>query len=336
MVRQNRKTRRLGRFAALALLAGFAAGSASAMLPDDKPRRQREARRLGQIQGMDIYVQNYGASDWSRVTSDLFAHPGAAGNPAVMSIPLSLGNVYLNRFEARHDSTNLERAIQMFERVTALYALWAGREGSGSVVSYLDISLSRLDAECDVGRLQPRIDALWQAARAITAAEAEAASGFRIAESILPVVGEEDASRASLFAAAGNFLADDSRARIWQESARQAASLFSPSACQTQETMLVLSQGALAYQLVGHGDPLEFEAILHGASQTSADCPQLRLEYETTGPVAAVAPGASLGLAIRDSRIVAYRLGVYLKQFPPGSQCSGDDEGDGFVVDFRP
>src|SRR5262249_57004939 len=137
--------------------------------------RSPAERRLIEMRIMNIYGLNYGATNWSGVTRGLSAHPGDAGNTAVMSIPLSLGNVYLNRYETGQDPADLGRAIQMFERVTGNYGWWAAREGSGSVVSYLDLSVSRLRAECDVGLVQSQVDALVGSAAVITAEEADAA-----------------------------------------------------------------------------------------------------------------------------------------------------------------
>jgi hypothetical protein len=296
-------------------------------IPGQRPRRHRAAIRASLIKQTNVFGQNYGAADWSGVTSELMAHPDGAGNPAVMSIPLSLGNVYLNRFEVGHDGANLERAIQMFERVTSLYVLWGKREGAGSVVSYLDISLTRLEGECDVGEFASRIDALWNAAMTITADETGVPAPVEML-SILPIGEREDASRAALFAAAANFLADDPRAETWERAGRELASRFSPAVCQTQETFLALSQGALAYRLLGRGSPAEFDSNLHGARLTFAQCPGLKFDYVTTGPVAAVAPGESLDNAVSDSRVVAHWLFAYLELFPPGSGCLEDDGED--------
>jgi hypothetical protein len=248
-----------------------------------------------------------------------------------MSIPLSLGNVYLNRFEVGGDPGNLEQALQMFERVTSNDYLWRGREGAGGVVSYLDISLARLDGECDVGALRPRIDALWDAAMTITAEETGVPAPAEMLAT-LPIADAEDASLAALFAVAANFLADDPRAEVWESRARELASHFSPSVCQTPETVLALSQGALVYRLLGRGTPAEFDSNLHTGGTTSAQCPKWNSLYATTGPVGAVVPGESLNLAISDSRVVADRVIRYLRLFAPGSQCVEDDGDDSLFV----
>src|SRR5215471_19789575 len=108
MVRQSGTDRGIGRTWVLAVIAGLAATSALA-LGNQGP--SREELRLAEIRVMNIYGLNYGAADWSAVTQALAAHPGDAGNAAVMSIPLSLGNVYLNRYEVSADPADLQRAI---------------------------------------------------------------------------------------------------------------------------------------------------------------------------------------------------------------------------------
>ena len=300
--------------------------------------------RESQIRVMDIFAQNYGGADWSPVTSDLESHPADPANTAFMSIPLSLGNVYLNRYEVGWNKADLERSLGMFEWVESNRELWGGREGSGSVVSYLDISLTRLRAECDVGGFESRIEELWRTAMAITEAEAQAllqAIGepdrpCRLGSTlgactlrILPVDSEQrQASRASLLAAASSFLPDDPRSPAWGESARRfavAAPDSSFSACEAAEAELVLAQGALSYRLAGGDIPSEFGAF----SRTAAsNCPFF-LTYKTTGPVEVVEPGDSLAAALADSRVVAFYLSErYLWQFPPGSQCESDVGGE--------
>src|SRR5262252_10424632 len=138
MVKQSGTHRRIGRTWALAAIAVLAAGSALA-LGNDGPNRAET--RLIEMRIMNVYALNYGATNWSAVTQELAAHPGDAGNTAVMSIPLSLGNVYLNRYETGRDPADLQRAISMFQRVAGNYGWWGGRAGSGSVVTYLDISV---------------------------------------------------------------------------------------------------------------------------------------------------------------------------------------------------
>lgn len=347
MISQNRKPRSFGRVGAVALVVFLATSFLLALRPgdggvspEDRMRSRRQALRVSQIRGMDIFGQNYGATDWSLVTSDLASHPEDPANPAFMSIPLSLANVYLNRYEVGHDKADLERSVQILESVASSRALWGGRDRSGSVVSYLDISLSRLRAECDIGGFEARIDELWRTAMAITAEEAEALLGDGgpchttflrgvCIQSIHPYPAEEEAraSQAALFAAAASFLADDPRAAEWHESARRLAVRIPDSLCQAPEAELFLSQGALSYLLAGGDAPAEFKAGSsgRGTGQSYVGCSPFATGYQTAGPVDVVAPGDSLAAAIRDSRVVAFSLTqLYLWQFPPGSQCLDD------------
>jgi hypothetical protein len=336
MAKQNRKN--LERVGVLAFLLVLTASSASALLPGENPgqrlRRRRAAVRTTMVSQMDVFGQNYASTDWSAVTSELVAHPEGAGNAAVMSIPISLGNVYLNRFEIGHAKSDLERAIQMFERVTTNRGLWGKRAGSGSVVSYLDVSLSRLDGECDIGGFESRIAALWDAAMVITAEEAGDVPPSVRTQSPQPMAGGDDAAQASLYAAAANFLTDDPRSGSWEDRARELASRFPGSLCQSPETVLAFSNGALAYRLLGRSAPGEFDSVLHGVTLTSPTCPKLRLDFQSTGPVVVVTPGDSLDRAEADSRIFAYRLSLFLVLFPPGSQCSTDIDDLDPSVDF--
>src|SRR5215475_6416464 len=107
MVRRSGTHRSIGRTWVLAVIAGLAAASALAF---GHQGPSREEQRLAEIRMMNIYGLNYGAANWSAVTQALAAHPDAAGNTAVMSIPLALGNVYLNRYETGRDLADVERA----------------------------------------------------------------------------------------------------------------------------------------------------------------------------------------------------------------------------------
>jgi hypothetical protein len=310
-------------------------------------RNRREALRVSEIRVMDIFGQNYAGSDWSLVTSDLEAHPSDPANPAFMSVPLSLSNVYLNRYEVGHDKANLDRSVELLEWVAANRGLWGRREGTGSVVSYLDISVARVRAECDIGGFETRIDELWQSVMTITAEEADAllAAGggpdrrcgstlwlSACVESILPFPPEPEAqaSRAALFSAAASFLQGDPRAAAWAQSA-QVAARFSSAVCQTAEIELDLSRGALSFLLAGGDAPAELQPDMgaRDSGRSSSACSTFPTGYETSGPVGLVDPATSLALAIRDSRVVEYYVSeLYLWHFPPGSQCSSDDDID--------
>ena len=352
MTKQNRNTRigPAGAAAFLLLLAASSALAISAVGERSDPRQRQRAMRESQIRAMDIFARNYGDADWSLVLSDLDAHPEDPSNPAFMSIPLSLANVYLNRYETGWNKADLERSLQIFEWVVASRALWGGRDGTGSVVSYLDIGLARLRAECDVGGFEARIDELWRAAMTITAGEADALLGAGrpcggvhwlspCLESILPFPGDEAAlaSRAALFAAASSCLAGDPHAGAWAETAQSLAASFPAAVCQAADVELVLSQGELASHLGGGDASAGFDPGQRGrrTGQIIRRCSTSPRVYETAGAVDVVSPGDSLALAIRDSQVVAYSLSNYLWRFPPGSQCEGDDDEGGIPREPR-
>jgi hypothetical protein len=321
----------------------------SAISADGKPGQRRQTMRESQIRVMNIFAQNYGGADFSLVTNDLESHPEDPANAAIMSIPLSLANVYLNRYEVGWKKADLERSLQIFEWVASRRDLWGGREESGSVVSYLDISVARLRVECDVGEFESRIEELWRTAMAITEAEAQALleaisvpdHPCRLESTlgactlrILPVDSEQwQVSRASLLAAASSFLPEDPRSQAWGEGARRFAVAQtdpSVSACEAAEADLVLAQGALSYHLAGGAVPSEFGAVsgTAAARRTASNCPSF-ITYRTPGPVEVVEPGDSLATALADSRVVAFYLSErYLWQFPPGSQCESTVGGE--------
>ena len=166
MANENRKSWKPGRAGAIAALlllaaAGLAAESAIGDRdPVDPGDRRRQVVRENLIRSMDIFAVNYGAADWSPVVTSLLANPSDPGNAAVMTAPLSLANVYLNRFEIGGDRDNLERSVGLAEWVAWNGWLWGGREGSGSIAAYLDLTVRRLRAECDISGFEVRIEAL--------------------------------------------------------------------------------------------------------------------------------------------------------------------------------
>ena len=337
----NRKSRNPARacaiaglvfLAAAALIADSALGSGER---GDRQGRRRQVIRENLIRSMDVFAVSYGAADWSAVVSSLEANPSDPANTAFMSVPLSLANVYLNRYEVGGGKDALERSVGLAEWVVWNRGLWAGREGSGSVVAYLDITARRLQKECDIGGFEDRIAALWQAAMEITAGEADAITGSAgpcgptlllqaCLQSILPYPEEEQAraSRAALLAAASSFLSSDPRAQTWARSAGQYAQSIPATACPEVETEIVLSQGALTFLLAGGDAPAGFEAGSIVAGKSSVSCPRSDFGFETGGPVDVVEPGETLAAAIQDSRVVAFLLTErFLARVPPGSQC---------------
>ncbi len=252
-----------------------------------------EALRLAEWKIMDRLAEAYGSTRWSSVAEFLGANPGYEGNPNIMFIPLSLGNVYLNRYEWRHDISDLERSVEWFEWVACKHWLWGRRWLAAPVVSYLDISLLRLRAERVPARYEGRLEAVWQAALAITAEEADARLtpdfpyGPYDSSATGDSKGEENAWEAGLLAAAANLLAGHPRAAGWDAKARQLAydaitrpsdppdseglkvttveedfalsnhGLF-PNPTYAAATIELLLQGALTYRLTGREIPAEF------------------------------------------------------------------------------
>jgi len=242
---------------------------------------------------MDRLAQAYGSTDWSAVFDFLASNPGYEGNPNIVFIPLSLGNVYLNRFEWRHDIADFERAIQWFEWVADHHRIWAGRWLTAPVVSYLDISLARLRGDCAPGGYEDGVEILWQKALAITAEEADArmtaALPYGPYDSSMTgdSKGEENAWEAGLLAAAANFLPDHPHSLVWGDKARQLAydaitcpsdppdrgglkistveedftlsnHGFFPNPTYSAATIELLLQGSLTYRLAGREVPAEF------------------------------------------------------------------------------
>jgi hypothetical protein len=315
MATGHRRIQGFGRIGAVVLATLLAASSALAFgNQGDGGLRDRLLR----IRAMDMLVINYGSTNWYGVTSSLAANPAAPDNAPVMSVFLSIGNVHLNRFEKDGDPAHLARALLFFEWVVANHSLWGERQGSGSVVSYLDISVARLQKECDVGEYGVRIDALANMAKAITAEEADILFASKSMESISPVV---DSSRISLLAAAANFLKDDLRAGAWGQSAESLAAELRSSDCGTLESAMDLSLGALSYRLAGQPVPQGFSDVTSYGEFRPAGCPGIIQGYATSAPVSVVTPGASLDAAIRDAQIVAIYVEEYLWFYQPGRFC---------------
>src|SRR5260221_1145542 len=158
MTMQNRKTRTVGRAAATAFAALLMATSMFAIGANDAPHRRRQVRREALLQAMDSYAWNYGGVDWSLFGSSA-AEPSPDGeNARIMSVFLSLGNAYLNRFERRGAGEDLERSLEFFEMVARSEEHWGKRPFAVSVVGYLGISLVRLEAGGAVGQYRGRIE----------------------------------------------------------------------------------------------------------------------------------------------------------------------------------
>jgi hypothetical protein len=272
---------------------------------------------------MDTFARSYGDADWSIVAIAIVAHPDDAANPKAMSVFLSLGNVYLTRFEERRAAADIDRALGLFEAVAGSEELWGRRPFTGSVVAYLGISLARLAGECDVIPYQGRIDELRQKVIEVSTAEAGAIAEAEIdAEEFLATTPEEDAARAALYAAAAVLRPEDPRAKTWEQDARFLGARLLSLETRSAETEMTLSQAALLYEMSGGAVPPELEQFFaarplvvafRGFSSTAG--------AQTGEPAVAVEPGEPLETAVRESRFVTALLSDYLRQFPPGSQC---------------
>ncbi len=298
MASKDRKTRCLEAFGVLFLAFSLDANLLIAQAtesadPADEPTPPKMALRNAEWAIMDRLAQAYGSTDWSVVFEFLASNPEYAGNPNIAFIPLSLGNVSLNRYEWRNDIADFEEALDWLEWVAGTHWLWGRRWLAGPVVSYLDISLLRLRAERVPAAHASRLEAVWQTALAITAEEADArlAPGFPYepydSSATGDSKGEEDAWEAGLLAAAANFLPGHPHAAAWEEKGRQLAydaitrpldppgsdgvkistvgddftlsnHGFFPNPTYAAATITLLLQGALTYRLSGREIPSEF------------------------------------------------------------------------------
>ncbi|RPH33987.1 MAG: hypothetical protein EHM90_06130, partial [Chloroflexi bacterium] len=184
---------------------------------------------------MDQLVSVYGDTDWSGVMAWMAANPGSESNPNVMMIPLSLANVYLNRFERNRDAGDLERATRWAEWVAANHVLWGERWLTGAVAGYLTLTAYRLREHALIDGYGDRMSRLVNVAVEVLAVEANARLAadlpYRVAENDDPydssqtgdTKAEENAWEAGLLATAAVFAPDDPNAATWERKARQLA-----------------------------------------------------------------------------------------------------------------
>jgi hypothetical protein len=270
------------------------AGPALAQMSTAPVSHTQERLRRTEWRVMDVLAQLYGETDFSPAATYMVQNPGYSGNPNIAFIPLSLGNVYLNRYEWRNHIADLERSIASLEWVAENHRIWGERWLSAPVVSYLDLSILRLEGRSDLLDFQDRIARLRDLALQITQAEADKrlTDDFPYLPYNSSLTGdskaEENAWEASLLAAAANFLPDHPHAPAWDEKARQLAydaitrpsdpadgrgvktatvtedfalsnHGFFPNPTYTAAAILMLQQGALAYKLTGREVPPEFD-----------------------------------------------------------------------------
>jgi hypothetical protein len=219
-------------FAALFLL--IHGGARAAVEPPGLIDKTTELRPT-ELKVMDVLLETYADTDWSAVAEHIRSFPEDGGNPNVMVIPLSLGNVLLNRYEKKKNASDFELALLHFESVAKQYPAWKARWLTPGVVQYLGVSVHRLRNECEPYVAMPspgwhkRVERLWKDVKRILKQEAD----FRLTIDLphLPyescftgdTKAEENAWEAALFAAAANFLPADSQAAVWEQRARQLA-----------------------------------------------------------------------------------------------------------------
>jgi hypothetical protein len=188
-----------------------------------------------EAQVMDQLVSVYGDTDWSGVMAWMAANPGSEDNPNVMMIPLSLANVYLNRFERQCDPSDLERATRWTEWVATQHTLWAERWLTGAVAGYLMLTAYRLREHGYIDGYAERINRLIAVSIQVIAVEADARLTadlpYRVAGTADPydssrtgdTKAEENAWEAGLLATAAALASDDPHAPAWDRKARQLA-----------------------------------------------------------------------------------------------------------------
>ena len=327
MTKQNRETWSSGRAGAIAFGLFLATNLALAISPNDSPFRRRQALRETQLRMMDEFAQAYAGADWSAVAVALAENPQTADNPRIMSVFLSLGNVFVNRYELGHAAADLDRALTYFETVAGGSALWGHRPLAGSVVVYLGVSVARLDSECDVGAFGQRVEELHRKVTEVAADEADAiAPAEQYTEEYLEATAEEDAARAALYATAANLLPDDPRAAEWERYASVLAVRISQAAAATAESTLMLAQAEIVYQASGRDVPRAYgvfsvssHIIVPFRSAASGG-----VRIEKAAPI--FEPDGTLETAVADSRVTAALLAAYLHRFPAGSQCESVEE----------
>jgi hypothetical protein len=299
------------------LAFGLGAGTILGMRSGDEGEQRREVARRSQLAAMGSVLKSYGAADSSALTEFLAANPTGEVNAELMVIPLSLGNVYLNAFELRRSGADLERSIQQFEFVAGQDGSWTGQHGSGAVIAYLQISLARVDRECDVGDLAGRIADLKVRVDQITLSEAQSRSVAELPSSEDP--SEDDANDAALFAAAANFLADGPDRAGWLDRSRTLASR-ALSGCPSPVTLLVASEGALTFQMTGSGVPDEFGKVppLKIQVGASVSCPSVAWWLVSTSTGTSEQIGQRLSTALVNSRTVAVTLTEHFLWSYPG------------------
>jgi len=290
-MRKEKNLQRLLTTGFAAILIGLAFSQAMAQetpIPLDRNLQWQEWRV------MDVLAEDYGDTDWASVAAYMGANAEDAGNPNIIFIPLSLGNVYLNRYECANHTLDFDRALEYVEWAVETHASWGDRWLSPPVVAYLDLTVLRMRAEADRAGESERVAALWSTAMILTEEEADRQlssddpqrpyDSSRAGNSN----AEEYAWQAALLAAAANDLPNHAHQVLWDAKARELAydaittssdpadargvktvtvsedfnldnrGLF-PNPTSAAATIVLLREGALAYRLSGRDVPAEFE-----------------------------------------------------------------------------
>lgn len=308
--------------ASVLFLLGLGIGTARALRPGQDLRPRGDGRRRAALLQMGFLEQMYSESDWATFRDAIASDPRGDDNAELMLIPVSLGNVYLNDYQLRRSRTDFERGFGAIEWVAANDQLWGGRRSSGTVVAYLELSITRLADECDVGSAAARVAALKERVDEILSREA--ASRLMSGVSDLEA-SEAAADSAALFAAAASFLPDEN-STSWEAEGRLAAAR-AIAECPTGAALLSLSEGALAFSLTGRLIPGEYQQIpiLSPANRPRVVCVgsaarRPPMHFMTIVPADDLEE--RLSDALVNSRTVALTLtGSFLWQYPPGSEC---------------
>ncbi|MFN2632053.1 MAG: hypothetical protein ABR610_01350 [Thermoanaerobaculia bacterium] len=324
---ENRKVRLVWSLV-LFLVAG--AATLHGISPREGVHPRRDGKRRAALLQIRSLEPMYGDFDLSLIRDTVASNPEGEGNAELMTVPIALGNLYLNEYELRGSRSHFQRALDAIEWVATNDALWSGRRASGTVAAYLELTLTRFADECDVGSTAARIATLKERVDEVLSREAASRLGNGIAGE---EPSENEADSAALFAAASSFL-PSAGAEAWETESRSTAGRALTS-CPTSAAMLSLSQGALMFSLTGHPIPPEFQQIpiLSPGGQSRVVCSGSGARRR---PIRLMDIGRGddredkLSRAVANSWSVVQALsGSFLWHYSPGLECSDDSLGEG-------
>ena len=185
---------------------------------------------------MDSLAQSYGATNWSAVEDRMRSNPSDDGNANLAVIPISLANVFLQRYATEGGADDLDRTIRYLESAADEYPLWGRRWLTPAVAQYFALTTLRLRAY-ETGAEHDRIFALWRRAQEILEVEADSKLNADLpyrdhrsdggdeydSSTSGNTRAEENAWEAALLAGAANFLSDRPHAEAWDRKARELA-----------------------------------------------------------------------------------------------------------------